>query len=273
MCSILLSALYPLRGALYFLPRCRLWGMVACPILVSLVVTIASLIFFFARLLVPEVHFLQDYFDWPSWVSWPIGVLFGVAGVAVVNGIVFLILFGQVQSQILREVLEDVGIMDCLRREMGNIPKRAHEVCCCADVRENSICRDLGHTIQFLVARLVLMLVTLPLNSMPIAGQIAWIAANGWLYAWELTAEFMVMAFGKRSCSEQWGFVKQRFGFYMGFGMMAMALELVPFVGPIIFYGSNACGGALLCKHFFSKYYEDTGEGWERRPSLETRLL
>lgn len=70
------------------------------------------------------------------------------------------------------------------------------------------------------------MLLTLPLHGIPVLGQVAWVFLNGWIYAWELENEFMVFARERRSCGQQWRFVKQRFGSFATFGATAVALEL-----------------------------------------------
>lgn len=45
---------------------------------------------------------------------------------------------------------------------------------------------------------------------------------------------------------------------FFGFGAAAMALELIPFVGPWVFFASNACGAACLAEQLFLDKFEDS---------------
>lgn len=230
----------PLFGAGYFVVRPRLWIKAICPILVSLVATVVSLVLLFTFALQPQERFLEQDLGWPVWLSWPAAVLMVLAEVAILNIIVLLVLFAGVQSQIIRIVLEERGVLEKVRRERG-----------LDALPEANCCRDMGHGLLFILARLPLMLLTLPLHAVPVLGQIVWVCLNGWLYTWELEAEVMVMFEDFHRCNEQCNYVRKRFCSFFGFGAVAMSLELVPFVGPWIFFASNACGAALLAEIFW----------------------
>jgi len=235
----------PLFGAGYFVVRPRLWIKAICPILISLVATVVSLVLLFTFALQPQERYLEQGSGWPAWLSWPAAILMVLAEVAIVNIIILLVLFGGVQSQILRIVLEERGVLEKVRRERG-----------LDALPEANCCRDVGHNLLFLLARLPLMLLTLPLHALPVLGQIAWVSLNGWLYTWELEAEVMVMFEDLHRCEEQYSYVKKRFGSFFGFGAVAMSLELVPFVGPWIFFASNACGAAFLAEIFWERKFD-----------------
>mmetsp|Transcript_25719 Transcript_25719/g.55904 ORF Transcript_25719/g.55904 Transcript_25719/m.55904 type:complete len:322 (+) Transcript_25719:369-1334(+) len=232
VCAIYLTVM----GMGAFAIRPHLWVKVILPILVTLATTIASLVILFSIALGPQAH-LFIKLSWPDWLAWTVAVLCVLVEVSVVNLIVLLVLFGQVQSDILRSILEEKGVIAALRDEKGEVP-------------EQNCMRDVCHSIGFLLVRLPLLLLTLPLNAIPVLGQVAWILLNGWLYAWELEAEFMVMLDNRFSCDHQLKFVKNHFGAFFTFGAGAMALELIPFVGPWVFFATNACGAALLAERF-----------------------
>lgn len=274
--DVMVAPFLPMQGALHFFDRPRLWYMLALPIVVSSALTIPLLFLFFDRLLEAQTRHFEGRFHLPEWVAWPVGFVVTLAEVAALNMIVFMILFGQVQSKIFRDVLEERGIMTCLEAEWEaeDAPRRVTEVCCSGDVRENSPCRNLMHSLLFLLARLALLILTMPLHGLPIFGQIFWLACNGWLHTWQLTSDFMVMARDRRSCSRQWDFVKENFSSYAAFGSVSMACELVPFIGPIIFYASNACGAAFLCERFFSEtHHKKSGMNWVKKSGLSEGLL
>lgn len=230
------GALCVARGMAYFCVRPALWVKVIAPILFSLVTTIASVVLLFSFALAPQARALERV-GWPPWLAWTTSVLCIIAEVALVNLVVLLVLFGQVQSQLFRGVLEARGVLQRLKdqQRLEELP----EQCCC---------RDFGHTIRFLLARLPLLIVTAPLNAMPVLGQLAWVFLNGWLYTWELEAEFMVMWRELYSCRGQFNLVQEHCAAFSSFGAAAMGLEMVPFVGPWIFFASNACGAALLAE-------------------------
>jgi len=240
-----LASLSPLvavvRGLLVFLASPGLWPKVVCPILISLVSTLLSLSFLLGFAYRPQAEALIGC-GMPSWVAWPTALLMVLLEVGLVNLIVLLVLFGQVQSQIFLRVLEKRGVLAKLHARRG-----ANEL------PEQSCHRDACHSIAFLFVRLPLLLLTLPLNGIPVLGQVAWVGLNGWLYAWELEANFLVMFQEHYYCGEQLEFVRERFGAFASFGAAAMGLELIPFLGPWVFFASNACGAALLAERFYQE--------------------
>jgi len=250
--SSVVSAALPLAGIGAFLARPKLWKEVICPIIVSLISTLVSLFVLFGAALHPQAHALINA-GWPGWLAWISGILLVLAEVALVNIILMLVLFGCVQSKISRAVLQEKGVMDQLRAEFAQRGQELPEANCM---------RDLGHNLLFLFGRIPLMILTMPLHGVPILGQVAWLVLNGWIYAWELEAEFLVFACERHRCNEQWQFVSKRFSAFVGFGTTAMALELIPFIGPWVFFASNACGAALLAESFFEETHLRTNGTW-----------
>mmetsp|Transcript_7048 Transcript_7048/g.21392 ORF Transcript_7048/g.21392 Transcript_7048/m.21392 type:complete len:258 (+) Transcript_7048:55-828(+) len=239
-------------GIFHFLERPVLWKKVLCPVLVTIVSTLLSLGLLFALAFTPQARLLIDRCHWPGWVAWPTAALLVLTEVSLVNLTVFLVLFGCTQSQIFRAVLEERGVLPKIRQER-NLEELPEAYCC----------RDFSHSIAFLLARLPLLILTLPLNGLPVLGQVAWCFLNGWLYAWELTAEFMVMYEDRHHCGAQWSFVRQRFTSYLCFGAAAMGLELIPFIGPWVFFATNACGAAYLAEAIFAEKHARVDGAWE----------
>jgi len=231
---------------------CKLWKHVVMPIVVTTASTILSFTLLMGVWFEHQSHLLENA-GCPGWLAWLSSVLMVIAEVALINLIIMLVLFGCVQSNIIRAVLEEKGILQVLQDE-NRLRGR--------DLPEPNCCRDCGHQILFLLVRLPLLLVTLPLNAIPVLGQVAWVLLNGWLYCWELQNEFIIMSRELHRCDEQMRFVCDRRGAFFGFGSTAMALELIPIAGPWIFFASNACGAALLAEVFFKEQYEFNGRTW-----------
>lgn len=258
------AATFPILGIGLFLGGGpKLWKEVVCPIIVSLLSTIISLVVLFSAALEPQASALINA-RWPGWIAWISAILLVLAETALVNIILMLVLFGCVQSKLHRAILEEKGIMEQLRTECAQEGRSLPEVNCA---------RDLGHNILFLLGRIPLMIITLPLHGIPVLGQVAWVLLNGWIYSWELEAEFMVFARNLHGCKQQWRFIKPRCGAFVGFGAVAMALELIPFVGPWIFFASNACGAAVMSEQWFKETHTRNGTVWTKKPNLHASAV
>jgi len=233
-----LAASLVLHGIVHYIFHPNLWIYMLATLGITWLSSILSFSALLRYALVPQARLLMFTFDWPAWAAWATAIFAIVAEVSVINTIVFLLFFSCVQSHIFLAVLEDRGTLDAIRAELGT-----------EELPELSCCKDTRHGILFLLARIPLMILTLPLHAFPVAGQVAWVALNGWLYTWELEAEFLVMMDSLYSCKKQWQYVKQNWRCFGSFGAAAMALELVPILGPAIFFASNACGAAFLAEY------------------------
>lgn len=230
--------------------RPTLWTKIVFPIIVNLLTTAISLACLFGFFMVPQANYIQDHWHWPNWLAWACTILFLLAICALINMVIFLLLFGFAQSQLLRSVLQERGVLQSITEEHGTV----HELNCC---------RDLAHQFLFLLIRLPLLIVTLPLHSFPVVGSIVWCVLNGWLYTWSLTSEYIVMADPTaHSLRSQWPVVRNHFGMFTSFGATAMGLELIPLVGPWLFFATNSCGAGFLCARLYSESHKHDGTSW-----------
>jgi len=89
----------------------------------------------------------------------------------------------------------------------------------------------------------IVLIVTLPLNAIPVVGTVIYCYINGILYSWDRQLKYHVEVLG-------WSFQQSRryalgyIGDYAGFGMVAVALQMVPVVN-VLFVFTNAIGAAL----------------------------
>lgn len=105
--------------------------------------------------------------------------------------------------------------------------------------------------------RLGLLVITLPLNMIPVLGNITYAWLNGTLMAWEAHLYYFEMkAF---DFEQQKEIVAARKLQYSAFGMGAMLLEMIPIAGAIFMF-TNAAGAAL-----FAASIEKELEKQERR--------
>lgn len=233
----------PVAGLCGFLVRPALWRHVMIPFFFTLVILIISLVVLFGGALAPQVHLLEHW-GWASWVSWLTATIAVLIESSLVSLIVFLVFFGCMQPNITYAVLEERGVLERMRQELG-----------VEEIPELSCFRGLNHAILFLVGRLPILIVSLPLLLVPVLGQIAFPALNGWLYAWELQGDFLPIL-GRKRCGQQLAHVRQHCGAYASFGFIAMLLELVPVVN-ILFLAGNAVGAAF----FFEAMLPPVGMG------------
>lgn len=243
----------PLVGVVHFLSRPVLWKKVISPCFVSLCSTLLSTFLLLSLALNPQRKLFDDIWGWPAWLSWISAVLAVLAEVAVINIMIFFVLYGCTQSEILRSVLEERGVLQQIRSELGT-----------EELPENTCCRDFGHSLVFLAARLPLLILTLPLNVCPVVGQILWcVLMDGYTPGSSQLSSWLYWRIG--TCKDQWSFVWNRFASFLSFGAVAMLLEIVPVVGPWILFASNACGAALIAERIFSETHVRHGQVWTKK--------
>lgn len=228
----------------HFVTHPRLWKPLVLPFILSLLVSIAFFVLFSSTFGWQKEYFVSK--GWPTWASALGVVLLIPVETATCSLLIFLVLFGNLQTDITHKTLDDLGITETLKEKYG-----------VEDLPELSCCRSLGHTLVFLAARIPLLILTVPFNAIPVIGTIMWNLINGWLYSWELVGEFLPMIRLVR-IREQWkGNVEPNFCAHMLFGFVAMLLEEIPFL-TVIFMGVNACSAAFLLQDMIERSPEAT---------------
>ncbi|GAB9465980.1 hypothetical protein Gpo141_00003366 [Globisporangium polare] len=218
---------YAVQGMLYFLAHPRLWLTSLCPILMTIVVAAVSVIALFAIGLYPQAELLEDA-GLPAGLAWLVAIIMVIVEIFLITLIYSLAVVGCFMDKIFEQVLTNRGYGELVENE------KKHAGCCRAC---GSCCR------VSLWLRLVVLIVTLPLNLIPIVGTIAWVWLNGTILAWE----YHLYYFELRNLSyvQQKAFIAERKAQYSSFGMQAMFLEMVPFFGSLFLF-TNAIGAALF---------------------------
>lgn len=117
---------------------------------------------------------------------------------------------------------------------------------------EPTCMRDCSRNIVWILVRLVVLIVMLPINLIPYFGQVVYFQVNGFLYAWQLHDEFL-SRMGMPTWKSQKAYVTKRFAAYASFGGIALALELLlPVINVLFIFGSTA-GAALLAKYMLDE--------------------
>jgi len=90
---------------------------------------------------------------------------------------------------------------------------------------------------------LATLLTTLPLNVIPIVGTMGFVVINGFVHAWALHEGFLAGNKGL-AIAQQVRYIRSSFRAYAMFGIVAIVLSAVPFLGVMFIY-TNTIGSAL----------------------------
>lgn len=221
---------YVVQGLAYFVTHPRLWLTTLCPLLLTLVVAITSVVVLFSVALVPQAEGLEDA-GVTSWLSWLLAVMLVLVEIFLVTLIYNLVIMGCYQDKIFEQVMVARGFKDMVEDE------ERHASCARA-------CRSCCRVSLWL--RLVLLIVTLPLNLIPIIGSIIYAWLNGTILAWEY--HLLYFEFKNFSYGQQKTFINEHKVQYSSFGMQALLMEMIPGVGSLFVF-TNTVGAALLAAH------------------------
>jgi hypothetical protein len=237
MVEIVNGYMYPFRGILYMLRKKQLRKNSYLPIIFSLIIDLVVLILMFKFAYTPQYNLINDHiltFFW-TWLNKVITVLIVIIEVYIVAMIVINIFLGYFFEKAFDEVLVLKGCHYLLEQEDGSC------------IRSFKRSFRLFQLIKILVAVL-----TLPLNFIPTIGSIAYYFCNGVMQAWDQQDRYFDL---KRidATSEQWQFIKSHFKNMSTFGMVSFFLECIPLLG-VVFNITNAVGIALYDCHLEKKY-------------------
>jgi len=94
----------------------------------------------------------------------------------------------------------------------------------------------------FLLIMMVFMVLTAPINAIPIIGSLFWLCFNGFILAWGLHGRYFEQK-GLNYC-EQFDYVWAHKEEYIAFGLVAMLADFIPLFGFLMVYGA-VVGSAL----------------------------
>ncbi|KAL7684823.1 hypothetical protein Plhal304r1_c034g0107801 [Plasmopara halstedii] len=232
---------YVVQGLVYFATHPRLWLLTLCPLVLTLIVGMATAIVLFAVALVPQVEGLEQI-GITSWLSWMLAVLLVLVEVFFLTLIYNLVVMGSYQDKIFDTVMVARGFQAIVDDDVN------HASC-------TRSCRSCCRVSLWL--RLVLLIVTLPLNLLPIVGSIMYAWLNGTILAWEYHLRYF--EFKNFTYAQQKAFINEHKLEYSSFGMQALLMEMIPGLGSLFVF-TNAVGSALLAAHLEEDECERTVE-------------
>ena len=221
---------YVVQGLTHFISHPALWRTAFCPFLSTLVVAIASIAVLFGLALSPQAHSLRDA-GVPLWLAWLVAVMLVLVEILIVTFVYKLFVMGHYQDKIFEQVLIARGHRDLVT----TTSQHAGWAWSCRSCCRVSVLR-----------RLTLLVATLPLNLVPLAGPVIYAWQNGTILAWEY--HLLYFEFKHLSYEQQRAFVEQHKIQYSSFGMQALLLEMAPVIGSVFVF-TNAVGAALFAAH------------------------
>ncbi|KAG0090994.1 hypothetical protein BGZ92_001716 [Podila epicladia] len=229
---MIIPSSYPVKGVFYMLGHPQLFSNLICPILVTMIWAIAALIFGFAYLLKLQAHALINV-NCPAAVAWIVCVIFVLLEVAVMIILFYLIILPIYQDALFDRVLKLRGLRHVLKQNEGNDVVKCDEMTPQRKRNSNII-------VVLVVVVVTVLILTLPLNLIPIAGQILYSMINGWILTFGLRfhydAEIRNISV-LQSRKEAWERRSE-------FGSVAVGLEMIP-LANLLFLWTNIVGAAL----------------------------
>ncbi|KAF9206508.1 hypothetical protein BGZ49_002325 [Haplosporangium sp. Z 27] len=226
--ALIIPSSYPVQGIFYMLRHPTLLKNIICPILLTILWGIAILIFGLAYLLKLQAHALIAV-KCPAAVAWIVCLIFVLLEVGVLSLLFYLIILPIYQDGLFDRVLKLRGLKHVLKQNEGN------DMAKCM--------RGVHGGLWILFLQIVVLILTFPINLVPVLGQMAFFGINGWILTFGLRFHYDVEIRNisvMQSRREGW----QRKDEYMGFGAVAVGFEMIP-IANILFVWTNIVGSAL----------------------------
>jgi hypothetical protein len=229
-----LMCFMPVHGFFGFLSTPHLYPDAIIPYLLLLVLALVILVLLFTFTFTPQLHYIEQHGLKVPGLDAVVVVLLIFMEVTFPTILIGKALFDKVVHKIMDHVMEDRGLNKRLKDEFGIDELPEEDLCC------GKLCQS----IVFSLLRIAVMLLTLPINDLPILGTVLWLLINGWVYSWDLLSDYLPL-FGRTTARAQGGYGYQHRLTFASFGATALALTLIPIIGPLFFI-TNAYGAALF---------------------------
>lgn len=188
------------------------------------------------RFLLPRQvdQFLE--WQWPAWMSWVISSVSTVLEAAIFNLIFFALLVPMFQDAVFDATLEACELHHIFEEEEER--DLAYVVLCWRNVRSNILVLW-----SLLLVKVVLLILTAPLQLVPVLGNFVACYINGFPTAWSHRLHYDIELRGYK-VSESYQHAKNNRWKYANFGAVAFALEIIPVLN-IFFTWTNIVATGL----------------------------
>ncbi|KAI8889603.1 hypothetical protein K501DRAFT_208087 [Backusella circina FSU 941] len=243
------SFIYPIEGIVFFLSHPKqLWLKTLAPIVLTLIFSTFSVGLSFKVLLPTLVDKLLEW-HWPHWMSWFVSLMTTVLESAILNLIFFAMIVPFFQDQVFDATLR-ARHMDAIFDEVVEVPRLVR---CWRSTRTSLLI-----TWLLLVIKILLMILTAPLQLIPILGTALACYINGWPTAWNQHVHYDLEFRGMR-VRESSKLAWDKKWHYANFGSVAFAFEIIPILN-IFFVWTNIVGAALWIADDYLEDHKPSGE-------------
>jgi len=246
-------AFYPLKAIWYFLVNPRLWLIVLCPIIITLMVSIVSFVIVFGGFLYPQYLLIYGELWDISWLAWILAVILCLAEWLLIIGICVVIFFDGTKKRIYKQVfiIESVKIS---RANLGLLAKEEQTTSCCCWMCEDMVssvvdcfccCFSPTHYWKYVWYKTVtwiIFVISMPLNLIPGLGTAVFCLLNGSFLAWRLQISYFQEKEIPPNVARY--IFTHRYSEYLAFGTVCVVLDLIPFLNVFFIY-TNIIATAL----------------------------
>ncbi|CAF0870474.1 unnamed protein product [Rotaria sp. Silwood1] len=216
---------YPIRGIFYLIRHPSLWRQLFCGLIIMLLVSIIASILLLVFAFPAQAYALSEHMA--SWISWIISFILTLFEIGIA-----VLLFSSLYLSYYMEI-----IFDAVVREETMIINHGE-----TQMISSRTFSCIKSFIILIIFRVILVVLTCPLNIIPILGTILYIYINGYYYAWSLHCRYfdligLTFAQGKH-------YVEENRSDYTRFGIVAVLFEMIPFLN-LITPITNIIGSAL----------------------------
>ncbi|KAI8327689.1 hypothetical protein BC941DRAFT_446496 [Chlamydoabsidia padenii] len=251
-----LRSTYPVQGIFYFIAHPQLWTKTLCPFILTLIFGVVSLVLCFVFLLPLQAHALINA-HCPTWLAWLVSVVFVLLESAIIDVIFFAILVPIYQDALFDATLKARGMS---RMFETRVPVSGLTLCC----------RGIGSGLVFVwvlvLAQIFVLIITAPLHLVPVVGTALACYINGWPACWGALIHYD-LEFRGFSIAESRRYAWQHREEYCAFGVVAVALELVPLFN-LIFMWTNIVGAALWIADEYERNERDIANQQQQQQQL-----
>lgn len=215
------------QGLAYFLTHPPLWKISLCPVLLTIIVGMTTVIVLLAVAMYPQEQALYDA-GVAKGLAWVLAIMLCLVESFVIVMVYSIICLACYQDKVFEYVMRQQGHVDLVTN------KRKHASC----MRMCTSCCRVS-----VLLRLGFLAVSIPLNLVPVVGNVTYAWLNGQLVAWEYHLFYFELK--NYTFKQQQALINERSMQYTLFGMQALMLEMIPGIGAVFMF-SNTVGAALF---------------------------
>ena len=245
---------YPIRAIFYFFSTPALWKIIICPIIITLIIAILTLIIIFGALLYPQYLAIVDM-GLPVWAGWLISVILCLAESLIIILLLSMFFIEGTRRRVYRKVfeIEKVTIEDKTSSFFDKKFVNNFDTGCCTwiiadtvDGFKNLFCCFFKPDclVDFFWMKffsLFVFLISLPLNLIPGLGTVFFVLLNGYYMAWRMQDSYLEKK--GLSFKERKYFVGKRMSEFLCFGSVCMTLDMIPIVNVVLVYSNIVASG------------------------------